>query len=148
MSKVSKNTSETAALAASLVRRVAECPPSGKACVIALSGELGTGKTSFTQGVAEALGITETVSSPTFVIEKIYKIPHGPFERLVHIDAYRLNNERELEVLGWEKIVTDPTNLIVIEWPERVAGLIPPEAFRVTLQHLEENTRSVSLPYE
>lgn len=104
--------------------------PLAAARVVAISGELGAGKTTFVQGVARALGITETVNSPTFVIQKTYELT-GSFKKLVHIDAYRLKEERELEVLGWNELVSDPGNLILIEWPEKVPGLIPRDAIRV-----------------
>jgi tRNA threonylcarbamoyladenosine biosynthesis protein TsaE len=112
-----------------------------QATVVALSGDLGAGKTTFAQGVARALGVEEQVTSPTFVIEKIYQL-NQPFDhaqgkqfaRLIHIDAYRLNDAHELEVLGWKEIVADPSNLIVIEWPERVTDLIPSDAIHISLE--------------
>jgi tRNA threonylcarbamoyladenosine biosynthesis protein TsaE len=109
-------------------------PRPESATVLALSGELGAGKTTFAQGIARTLGVEENVTSPTFVIEKIYQLENQKFSRLIHIDAYRLNDPHELEVLGWRDIIIDPTNLIVIEWPERVAALIPPEAIRISFK--------------
>lgn len=106
-------------------------PQESGATVIALSGELGAGKTTFAQGMARALGVEEIVTSPTFVIEKIYALSGQKFEHLVHIDAYRLNGTHELEVLGWGELLRDPANMVVLEWPERVAGLIPEDAVRI-----------------
>ena len=99
-----------------------------EALVVGLSGHLGAGKTAFTKCVAKLLGVTETVTSPTFVIMKIYELQveaqkdlaNFPWKRLVHIDAYRLERREELEVLEWEKLVADKNNLILIEWPENV----------------------------
>jgi tRNA threonylcarbamoyladenosine biosynthesis protein TsaE len=108
--------------------------PHDKALVVALSGPLGAGKTTLSQQIAAALGVTETVVSPTFVIMKHYALPTGqPFATLTHIDAYRLDDPAELTVLGWADLVADPTRLILLEWPERVAPLLPPETFRITL---------------
>ncbi len=104
------------------------------ATVVALSGELGAGKTTFAQGIALALGVTESVTSPTFVIEKIYQLDGQVFSRLIHIDAYRLNDPHELEVLGWKEIAADPANLIIIEWPEKAASLITKDAIRVSFE--------------
>ena len=104
-----------------------------RASVVALSGDLGAGKTTLTQGIASALGVSESVVSPTFVIEKSYDLINQRWQKLIHIDAYRLINEHELEVLGWHDILADGTNLIIIEWPEMVAGLIPSHAVRVEL---------------
>lgn len=105
--------------------------PRESATVVALSGDLGAGKTTFVQVCARELGIEETVSSPTFVIEKIYELSNRKFACLIHIDAYRLKEAKELEVLGWGELVKDPQNLICIEWPERVTEAIPQNAVRV-----------------
>lgn len=104
------------------------------ATILTLSGDLGAGKTTFAQGIAQALGIEENVTSPTFVIEKAYQLEGQKFARLIHIDAYRLNDPHELEVLGWKEIIADPANLILIEWPEKVAGLIPADAIRISFK--------------
>jgi tRNA threonylcarbamoyl adenosine modification protein YjeE len=97
--------------------------------VLCLSGELGAGKTTFTQHLAREFGIEETVTSPTFVIEKIYSIPHHPlFSTLVHIDAYRIKALREIEVLGWHELLNDKRAIVVIEWAENIRDLIPEHA--------------------
>ncbi len=106
---------------------------SDRATILALSGDLGAGKTSFAQGIAKALGVTESVTSPTFVLEKIYKLENQKFERLIHIDAYRLQDAHELGALGWDEITKEPQNLILIEWPENVAASIPATAARISL---------------
>ncbi len=90
------------------------------AIVVGLSGHLGAGKTAFTKLVAQELGNTETITSPTFVIMKIYETKNEIFPRLIHIDAYRLERQEELEALRWEALVADRNNLIMIEWPENV----------------------------
>lgn len=129
---------------AEAVRFVASLVPGTAATVVALSGDLGAGKTTFAQAVARYFGIEEQVTSPTFVIEKIYDIPEGAFKRLIHIDAYRLKEERELETLGWRALLADSSTLILIEWPERVPGLLPMDTHRVTLQYIDEQTRDIS----
>ena len=94
-----------------------------EALVIGLSGHLGAGKTAFTKIVAKTLGVEEEVTSPTFVIMKMYEMNAQnlvPWKRLVHIDAYRLERSEELAALDWEKLVADKNNLILIEWPENV----------------------------
>lgn len=93
------------------------------ASLVLLEGELGAGKTAFTQAVARSLGVKGRVTSPTFVIEKIYALPQGTkhtFKRLVHIDAYRLKSLSDLTALDWEERIADPHALILLEWPERV----------------------------
>ena len=118
-------------------------PRSGRATVIALSGDLGAGKTTFAQGVARALGVEETVTSPTFVIEKVYELEGQKWMRLIHIDAYRLKSAHELEVLGWHGMAREPGNLILIEWPEMVAEIMPEDAIRITLTG-GDDTREIS----
>lgn len=113
------------------------------ATVIALSGDLGAGKTTLTQELARQLGVTETVISPTFVIMKEYAITRGPYAQLVHIDAYRLESAAELERLGWYDLLRDAKNLILIEWPEKVPEAIPSDAHRVSLQHASDEERSI-----
>ncbi len=109
-------------------------PQTDMATVVALSGELGAGKTTFAQAVTKTLGVKETVNSPTFVIQRMYALANQKWQRLVHIDAYRLKSADELRALGWEEIVADKDNLIVIEWPENVPGAIPESAHRITIE--------------
>ncbi|MBI4068185.1 tRNA (adenosine(37)-N6)-threonylcarbamoyltransferase complex ATPase subunit type 1 TsaE [Candidatus Kaiserbacteria bacterium] len=126
--------------AADFVRRLV---PGEAAIVVGLQGDLGAGKTTFFQGVAQALGVREHTTSPTFVIQKSYKLSGQPFHNLIHIDAYRLKEAHELEVLGWHDIVKDPHNLIFIEWPERVSGILPKNAVILKFRFIDEQTRGV-----
>src|SRR3989344_4346891 len=114
-----------------------------QATVVALQGELGSGKTAFAQEVGKILGVAENMHSPTFVIEKIYQIDFKHFKRLIHIDAYRLEKESELLHLGWEEIIKEPENLVLIEWPENVPGIIPADAKRISFKFIDETTRDI-----
>lgn len=94
-----------------------------KALIVGLSGHLGAGKTAFVKMVAKALGIVESVTSPTFVIMKNYDINQDKIDgwkTLVHIDFYRLEKPEEIKNLNLEKVIEDHKNLIMIEWPEHV----------------------------
>jgi tRNA threonylcarbamoyladenosine biosynthesis protein TsaE len=117
-----------------------------EALVVGLSGNLGSGKTAFTKAVALALGIRESVTSPTFVIEKIYQSKIGSWTRLVHIDAYRLESARELEVLNFEELVEDPNNLILIEWPENVKEILPEGTLTIKCEFVSETEREYCFP--
>lgn len=127
--------------------------PREDAVVLALTGELGAGKTAFVKALAKHLGVDEHVTSPTFVIMKTYDLSvegrkdtrtQFGFKTLTHIDAYRLENVRELEVLGWKELLADSDALIAIEWPEKVPGAMPDSARRFVFEHVDENTRKIS----
>ena len=118
-------------------------PKKDSATVVTLSGDLGAGKTAFTKALARSFGIEEEVTSPTFVIEKIYALPRGAFQRLIHIDAYRLNGAHDLDVLGWRELLQESGNLILLEWPEKVEEAIPADALRISLEYIDEHTRKV-----
>jgi len=95
--------------------------------VILLSGDLGTGKTTFTQGLAMALGITERVVSPTFTISRVYPVKLdklAQFDKLVHFDLYRIATIEGVLDLGIMEYINDQKSLVVIEWPELVEGRI------------------------
>jgi len=97
--------------------------------VICLSGELGTGKTTFAQGLLEGLGVEGPYTSPTFLIMKKYesKAESQKSKAIYHIDAYRVS-DKDILNLGWEEIISDPDNLIVVEWAERIKKIIPKNA--------------------
>ncbi len=99
------------------------------ATIITLHGNLGAGKTTFTQGFARGLGIKRRLISPTFIIMRRYALPAtkkrgAQFKNLYHIDAYRLKNPDGLEMLGLAAIFSDPTAIVLIEWPENIKKLL------------------------
>src|SRR3989338_8811015 len=96
------------------------------AVVLGLHGDLGAGKTTFVQMLADQLGVQESVTSQTFVIMKKYQTKDQRFSTLVHIDAYRLESAEELEVLDFSSELSDEKNIICIEWAEKVTDLLPP----------------------
>ena len=100
--------------------------------VICLEGDLGAGKTTFTQGLASALGVTGRVTSPTFCIVQEH---HGE-KLLVHMDLYRLHGEDDVEAIGWEDYLSRGA-VMVVEWPERAGVLIPQDAYHITFKYSE-----------
>lgn len=114
------------------------------ATLVTLSGELGAGKTTFTQNVAKALGVEGAVTSPTFVLMKIYQLPEGAsFKRLVHVDAYRLKGGAELAPLGFDEVLHDTDNLVLLEWPEQVADGLPEADHRLRFEVVGEDARKL-----
>ena len=119
-------------------------PKEKGATVVTLSGSLGAGKTAFAKALAREFGIEEDVTSPTFVIEKIYMPARGPFFRFIHIDAYRLNGAHDLDVLGLRELIHESGNLVILEWPEKVEGAIPKDALQISLEFIDEDTRAIT----
>lgn len=99
--------------------------------VILLKGDLGAGKTTWTQGLAKGLGVIEEVTSPTFVIVSEYHSGRLP---LYHIDAYRLEDPAEAENLGLPELF-EGDGVTVVEWPERLEGYLPEDALILTLSY-------------
>ncbi len=110
--------------------------------VVALEGELGAGKTQFTKGFAKALGVKQSVTSPTFVLMKPYKIKRGT---LYHIDAYRLKDHRDLITLGVGELIKDRANILLIEWSDRVKKILPKKYTKVHIDHLDKTSRKISI---
>jgi tRNA threonylcarbamoyladenosine biosynthesis protein TsaE len=140
----SKSVEQTGEVAKEFLQKVSHGVYTG-ALVVGLYGDLGSGKTTFTQAFAKHLGITNNITSPTFVIEKIYKIENSPFENLIHIDAYRLENSKELSMLSWQEQVTNPKNLILIEWPERVVDILPENHAKIMFKFISETEREIEI---
>ncbi|OGZ95881.1 MAG: tRNA (adenosine(37)-N6)-threonylcarbamoyltransferase complex ATPase subunit type 1 TsaE [Candidatus Sungbacteria bacterium RIFCSPHIGHO2_01_FULL_50_25] len=131
-----KNKRETEKIASILAKEVARARVGKGAAIIALSGNLGAGKTTFAQGFARALGIRERVLSPTFVIMKIYAVQKRIWTRhFVHIDCYRMRSACDIAPLGVKEIFKDTRAIVVVEWPERIRRLIPRNALWVRFRH-------------
>jgi len=111
--------------------------------LITLSGPLGAGKTTFAQGLAQALGVTGEVASPTFVLVNEYlgSLP------LVHLDAYRLEDAtfEQLRDAGIDELLLRPDAVKLVEWPEMVARWLPRPAFALSFELLEEGGRKVTI---
>jgi tRNA threonylcarbamoyladenosine biosynthesis protein TsaE len=118
--------------------------PATRAHTVALSGDLGAGKTAFVKLLGKELGIAEEITSPTFVVMKSYHIPNHPhLQTLTHIDAYRIESLDEMRVLGFTELLSDPTRLIAVEWPERISDSMPKDAQTVSLT-LKGDVRTVT----
>lgn len=137
MKYISHNIKETRALAKELV----EALKTGG--VIGLIGDLGAGKTAFTQGLARALGVRAVVNSPTFVLMKIYPTKHKVIKNLVHVDAYRLDQEANLESLGLAEYLADPEVLVVVEWATKIKKILPKKTKYYYFKAISEKEREI-----
>lgn len=115
------------------------------AAVLACSGDLGAGKTTFLQMLARELGVAEPVTSPTFVIMKHYDTTDAQFPRFVHVDAYRIETVDELEVLRFDEVLQDSGTIIGIEWAERVTPIVPSDALQLTFALDDDGTRTLTV---
>jgi tRNA threonylcarbamoyladenosine biosynthesis protein TsaE len=111
--------------------------------VIVLAGEMGAGKTAFTQGFAQALGVTETVTSPTFTLVQSYPADRGL--TLHHLDVYRLDRMAEVSDLGLEELI-DPRSVTVIEWGDAIVDVLPEDRLEIRFEFVaDESERDVSI---
>lgn len=127
------------------------------ALVLALSGNLGAGKTTFVQGFMKGAGIKKKITSPTFILMKKYEIRNTKFEtnsknqnpkfkNIYHIDCYRIKKAKELLDLGLKEILKNPRNIVLIEWPEIIRRYLPKRAIWIEFEHGEkENERIIKL---
>lgn len=135
-------------------------PSDADATVYALSGDLGSGKTAFVKLVSKHFGITEQIASPTFIIAKFYPLPkamtpeeilespqeeraHLHFHELVHIDAYRMEDESEADVLRLPELLNDSKKIIFIEWPEKLGNALPKGVHKIEFKFIDETTREI-----
>jgi tRNA threonylcarbamoyladenosine biosynthesis protein TsaE len=113
--------------------------------VLALSGDLGAGKTTFSQGLLEGLGAEGPYTSPTFVIMKQYDLPAaspGGIRRVYHVDAYRVDGPK-LRNIGWDEWAADPEGLVLLEWPERVKEILSPSVRRAAFEWMDDERRKI-----
>ncbi|MCX6793466.1 MAG: tRNA (adenosine(37)-N6)-threonylcarbamoyltransferase complex ATPase subunit type 1 TsaE [Candidatus Falkowbacteria bacterium] len=129
MKKITKTAKQTEALGKKFVASLKQGGAFG------LIGELGAGKTAFIKGVAKALGIKSTITSPTFVLMKVYKTKNKQIKHLVHVDAYRIKKAAHLSGIGLEDYIIDPEALVLIEWADKVKSLIKTKKNIINFSH-------------
>lgn len=122
----------------------------GKATVICLEGNLGAGKTTFIQGFLRGLKLKGPFTSPTFLIMKHYRVQKNinknKFENVYHIDAYRIG-ERDMLELGWEEIVFNSQNIVIIEWPEKIKKIIPKKTYWIKFEQIREREKERKIEF-
>ncbi len=121
--------------------------PQKRALVFGLKGNLGAGKTTFLQGFAEGLGVRDKITSPTFVIMNRFPIKKGKFTNFYHLDCYRIESGKEMENLEFEKIISNPENIVCIEWPEKIKKVLPEDVFYIKFDILEGDKRKITIDY-
>lgn len=146
MQLVSQSADDTRAIAVRFAAHIRDIMPGRpSALVIALQGDLGAGKTTFVQGLAHALGIEKIPKSPTFLLAKEYPVPGSPYA-LWHLDCYRLKSHNDLVTLDLHRIFDTQTNIVLVEWPERVGDGLPRDHIIIRFEHAGGDKRSITLP--
>lgn len=112
--------------------------------IIALYGDLGSGKTTFTQGLAEAFGVRSHVTSPTFVIMKVYETSNAAVKKVYHLDSYRLGTKDDAESIGLRDVLSQKDGVTLIEWPEKIEDELPGGAKKITFQYLSGDKRKIT----
>ncbi len=116
------------------------------ALVFALSGNLGSGKTTFIQGFLRGLGARRKTASPTFILFRRFMLRTPRFRNLYHVDAYRLKKPREFLKLGLGEIFQNPRNIVLIEWAEKLKNFLPGDSVKISFFHgRKENERKIKI---
>ncbi len=125
---------------------------SKKALVLGLTGDLGSGKTTFAQGFLAGLDVKRKITSPTFVLMKKYKLPSTKYKTqdtrynyTYHLDCYRIGKPNDLSTLGLKEIFNNPQNIVLIEWPENIKRIMPKQTIWIKFKHLDKNKREIKI---
>lgn len=115
--------------------------------VLALTGNLGAGKTVFTKGLAAGLGVKKNITSPTFVLMKIYPVKIKNIKKLCHIDAYRLKTYKDLSAIGAEDYINNPNTITVIEWAQKIKNYLTKNIIYVNIKYQDKikNQRIINI---
>jgi len=146
---LTNNPSQTKKLGEILAKEVIKTKPSKRALVIGLEGDLGGGKTTFLQGFSKGLGIKQKITSPTFVIMRRYKIQNTGYkiQNFYHIDCYRVEKPKEILDLGFKEIISNPQNIVAVEWVDRIRKIMPKNTIWIKFDFVNKNTRQISIKY-
>lgn len=133
--------------AAQLLAQTLSEKAGSKAHVVALNGDLGAGKTTFSKAFIKGLGSRAHVLSPTFVLMKRHTLKTPQHKSVYHFDWYRITDAKEIRELGWKEIISNPENIILVEWSSNFPRLLPKERIIVHLTHDTETTRNCSIEF-
>lgn len=160
MNFITHNSKQTQKIAETLAKEIAAAEPFVKtAFIIALIGDLGSGKTTFTQGFVKGFGIKEKITSPTFVLMRRHRVRiknhesrimgrksgNGNYRNLYHLDCYRLESAEELSALEFKDIITNPENIVLIEWADKIKKVLPKTALKIKFEWVDKNKRKITI---
>ena len=117
--------------------------------MLALYGDLGSGKTTFMQGFAKGLGIIRNIISPTFIIMRTYELGNREqgtgIRNLYHVDLYRIESEKDVEGLGLLELMHQPENIVAIEWPDKIENILPEDRVNIYFKYLGDEKREIRI---
>ncbi|MBZ1345120.1 MAG: tRNA (adenosine(37)-N6)-threonylcarbamoyltransferase complex ATPase subunit type 1 TsaE [Candidatus Nealsonbacteria bacterium] len=146
------NPFQTKKLGKILAEEILKTKPKKTALLIGLEGSLGGGKTTFLQGFARGLRIKEKILSPTFIIMRKFEIrpallkglwQNSEFKNFYHIDCYRIEKPKEILDLGFKEIISNPQNIVTIEWAEKIKKVLPRNTIWINFEFIDKNTRKL-----
>ena len=135
--------SQTKRLGEFLAKEILRTKPGKEALIIGLIGDLGSGKTTFLQGLARGLRIKKRVLSPTFIIMRRFSVQAPVFKNFFHIDCYRIKKAKDLSGLGYKGITEKAGNIIAIEWADKILKSLPKGATMLKFDHVDANKRRI-----
>jgi len=143
--QISNSPSQTQTLGQQMAKEILKSPSQKGAVVVGLRGDLGGGKTTFLKGFARGLDIKKKILSPTFIIMRRFLISHPPFTNFYHLDCYRIKKSKEILDLGFQEIITNPKNIVCIEWADRIKKILPKESILLKFKFKGKNKRGITL---
>jgi len=138
---------ETKKIGQLLAEKILKSKPKKGAQVLALKGDLGGGKTTFLKGFAKGLKVGKKILSPTFLIFKKFKIRNKDFKNFYHFDCYRIQKPKEILELDFKKIISEPQNIVAVEWAERIKKILPQNIIWVFFGFLNKKKRKVLIKF-
>lgn len=143
------NPSQTKKIGENLAKEILKTQPKKGAFVLGLEGDLGGGKTTFLQGFAKGLGIKEKILSPTFILMKKFKILQNSigdtYVNFYHFDCYRIEKPKEVLDLGFKEIISNPKNIVAVEWSERIKKILPKNTLILKFEFIDKTKRKIML---
>jgi len=144
---ITNSTFQTKKIGEELGKKILKQKPLKEAIILTLKGDLGGGKTTFLQGFAKGLGIKEKILSPTFIIIRKFPIPNSQFVNFYHIDCYRLQKSKEILELDFKKIISNPQNIIAIEWADKIQEILPKNVITLKFYFINKNKRKIVIKF-
>ena len=144
---ISNGSAQTKKLGEALAKEISRTQSQNQAFVLGLKGDLGGGKTTFLQGLAKGLGIKEKITSPTFVLMKRFGLK-GAYKNFYHLDFYRLSGAKEILPLGFAEIISNPENIVGIEWIDRIKGFSFKDILMIEFEFIEKDKRKIKFYFK